>query len=52
MNISEEDWQEYKDYLMDLTNEELKVELKWLESVGKAKQRGSVVTSVENYTIQ
>jgi hypothetical protein len=52
MSITSEEWQEYKDYLMDLTDEELEIEIKWLYSVGKAKQRGSVVTSVENYTIQ
>ena len=52
MSITADEWQEYEDYLMDLTDEELRIELKWLDSVGKAKMRGSVVTSVENYTIQ
>lgn len=50
--ISNEEWEEYEDYLSELTDEELKIELQWLESVGKAKKRGSVVSSVENYTIQ
>lgn len=50
--ITQEEWEEYEDYLFGLTDEELKIELQWLESVGKAKQRGSVVSSVENFTIQ
>jgi hypothetical protein len=50
--ITSEEWEDYKDYLSDLTQEELEVELKWLESVGQAKKRGSVVSCIENYTIQ
>jgi hypothetical protein len=50
--ITSEEWNDYKDYLSDLTQEELEVELKWLESVGQAKKRGSVVSCIENYTIQ
>jgi hypothetical protein len=50
--ITQEEWDEYHEYLTELTDDELKIELKWLESVGKAKKRGSVVSSVENYTIQ
>ena len=50
--ITSEEWDDYRDYLSDLTQEELEVELKWLESVGQAKKRGSVVSCIENYTIQ
>jgi hypothetical protein len=50
--ITSEEWEDYRDYLSDLTQEELEVELKWLESVGQAKKRGSVVSCIENYTIQ
>jgi hypothetical protein len=50
--ISNEEWQEYEEYLASLTDEELQIELKWLDSVGKAKKRGSIVTSVENFTLQ
>ena len=50
--ITNEEWEDYEDYLAELTAEELKIELQWLESVGKAKKRGSVVSSVENFTIQ
>jgi hypothetical protein len=50
--ISTEEWKEYEDYLMDLTTEELKIELNWLKSVGQAKERGSVVSCIENYTVQ
>ena len=52
MSITNEEWEEYQDYLAELTDEELKIELQWLDSVGKAKRRGSVVSSVENYTMQ
>jgi hypothetical protein len=52
MSITSEEWQEYEDYLMDLTDEELRIELKWLESVGEAKKRGSSVSCIENFTIQ
>jgi len=52
MSITYEEWKEYSEYLDDLNDEELKIELQWLESVGKAKQRGSVVSSVDNFTIQ
>ena len=52
MSITSEEWQEYHAYLAELTNEELKIELSWLESVGKAKKRGSVVTTLEVNTIQ
>ena len=50
--ITSEEWKDYRDYLSDLTQEELEVELKWLESVGQAKKRGSAVSCIENYTIQ
>jgi hypothetical protein len=50
--ITSIEWEEYRDYLLELTKEELEVELEWLESVGQAKKRGSVVSCIENYTIQ
>lgn len=50
--ILKEEWLEYENYLSQLSEEELKIELKWLESVGKAKQRGSVVSCIENNTLQ
>jgi len=52
MSITKEEWEEYSEYLDSLSDEEFKIELQWLESVGKAKQRGSVVSSVDNFTIQ
>lgn len=50
--ITNEEWLEYEDYLADLTEDELKIELNWLQSVGEAKNRGSVVSCIENYTVQ
>ena len=52
MSITTEEWHEYKTYLKALTKEELEIELKWLKSVGLAKQRGSVVSCIENNTLQ
>ena len=50
--ITEAEWEEYQDYLMELTDEELLIELKWLDTVGKAKKRGSTMSSVDNFTLQ
>ena len=50
--ISEEQWQEYKDYLQSLTVEEIQIELQWLKSVGIAKQRGSTVAFTQTDTLQ
>jgi hypothetical protein len=52
MMITKEEWEEYSEYLDSLSNEELKIELEWLKSVGKAKQRGSLISFIENDTIQ
>jgi hypothetical protein len=50
--ITQDEWEEYSEYLDELSDEEFHIEMQWLESIGKAKQRGSIITSVENYTIQ
>ena len=50
--ITEAEWEEYEDYLMELTDEQLLIELKWLDTVGKAKKRGSTMSSVDNFTLQ
>jgi hypothetical protein len=52
MSITTEDWQEYSEYLDSLSEEEFKIEIDWLKSVGKAKQRGSFMSINENFTIQ
>lgn len=52
MSITNEQWREYEEYLDTLTEEELAIELEWLRSVGIAKLRGSVVTSIETNTLQ
>ena len=46
------EWDDYLDYLEELSDEELQIEIQWIESVGKAKARGSMLSSFENYTIQ
>jgi hypothetical protein len=52
MSITNEDWAEYEEYLETLSESELEIEVEWLKSVGIAKQRGSVVTTIEVSTIQ
>ena len=52
MSVTNEEWQEYSEYLDTLTDSELKIELEWLKSVGKAKQRGSFMSIEENFTVQ
>jgi hypothetical protein len=49
MSITAEEWQEYSEYLDSLNEEEFKIEMDWLKSVGKAKQRGSTVVAIEQY---
>ena len=52
MSITNEECEDYEEYLTTLTEEELEIELEWLKSVGIAKKRGSVVTSVQSDTLQ
>jgi len=47
--LSQDELEEYQDYLQELTAEELKIELQWLESIGQAKMRGSTVVQNESY---
>ncbi len=47
--ITNEEMQEYQEYLAELTEEELKIELQWLESIGQAKKRGSTVVQNDSY---
>ena len=50
--LSNEEWQDYKEYLQELTETELKIELEWLETLGIAKKRGSTISSVQTDTLQ
>mgnify|MGYP006297710549 CR=1 FL=1 len=47
--LSLEEWEEYEEYLSELTDEELKIELQWLQSIGEAKKRGSTVVPNNSY---
>ena len=46
--ITRDEWEEYEEYLDELTSEELEIELKWLASVGEAKRRGSFIIPNES----
>ena len=52
MSLTAEEWQEYSDYLDTLSDEEFEIEMEWLKSIGKAKQRGSIISFIETNTIQ
>jgi hypothetical protein len=52
MSITKDEWVEYEEYLETLNESELEIEIEWLKSVGIAKQRGSVVTTIEVNTLQ
>jgi hypothetical protein len=52
MSITQDEWQEYADYLDTLSDSEIRTELEWLKSVGEAKKRGSLVSFIECDTIQ
>ena len=46
--LTVEEWEEYQEYLDELTDDEFEIELQWLQSIGEAKMRGSTV--VPNYS--
>ena len=50
--LSESEWQEYQAYLVQLSAEELKIELQWLETMGKAKKNGATISSMQTDTLQ
>jgi hypothetical protein len=52
MTISNEEWEDYEEYLETLSQSELEIELEWLKSVGIAKQRGSIVAFTQTDTLQ
>lgn len=47
--LSKEEMLDYEEYLAELTEDELKIELQWLESIGQAKKRGSTVVQNNSY---
>jgi hypothetical protein len=47
--ITQEEWEDYEEYLEGLTDEEVRIELEWLKSIGMAKQRGCTVVPNESY---
>jgi len=47
--LSREEMLDYEEYLAELTEEELKIELQWLESIGQAKKRGSTIVQNDSY---
>lgn len=49
--LSESEWQEYQAYLVQLSAEELKIELQWLDTLGEAKRNGSTIASVQTDTL-
>ena len=52
MSITNEEWEDYEEYLETLSESQLQIEIEWLKSVGIAKERGSTVTSNQTDTLQ
>ena len=46
---SNEDWYDFEEYLTGLSCQELEIELKLLESLGKAKKMGKNIVFNESY---
>ena len=51
MSLTKDEWKDYREYLEELTPEELEIEKSWLISLGEAKKRGSLLNLEENNTI-
>lgn len=47
--ITNEEWEEYQEYLNELSDDEFQIEMQWLQSIGEAKQRGSTVVPNNSY---
>ena len=47
--LTVEEWEEYQEYLNELTDDEFEIELQWLQSIGEAKRRGSTVVQNNSY---
>jgi hypothetical protein len=48
---NDEDWDDFEEYLKNLSAKDLKNELKFLESLGKAKKSGKNIVMNESFYI-
>ena len=47
---TDEEWDDFEDYLMCLSDEEYEIEMKWIESIANAKMEGkTIVENESNY---
>jgi hypothetical protein len=46
---TEEEWDDFEDYLMCLSNEEYLAEITWIESVARAKMEGKNICQNDSY---
>jgi len=46
---SDEDWDDYEEYLQNLSAKEIEIELKLLQSLGKAKKEGKNIVPNETF---
>ena len=46
---SDEDWDDYEEYLQNLSAAELEIELKLLKTLGKAKKEGKNIVPNETF---
>lgn len=46
---SNEDWDDYEEYLQNLSAKELEIELKLLKTLGEAKKEGKIIVPSETF---
>ena len=46
---TEEEWNDFEDYLECLSDEEYALEIKWIESVAQVKMEGKNISTIESY---
>ena len=45
---TDEEWDDFEDYLMCLSDEEYALEMKWIESMAQVRMNGKVISSIES----
>ena len=45
----DEDWDDYEEYLQELSDKELEIELKFIEKLGKVKKQGKIIAPNQSF---
>lgn len=46
---SDEEWDDYEEYLQELSDKEIEIELKFLKALGKVKKQGKNIIPNQSY---